>query len=541
MALDTVTKRLSAGHWRISPLTLRIMAVNMAAIVTLALGVLYTSQYERELIDSELAALSNEGRLYAAALAEGGVRENLSGGATLAPDLSRRMVRKLIEGRDVRTMLFNRSGKLIADSHQMLSPGGMVQIVSLPPPKDMQGVEQKFSHALDRFLRVLPTRIHLPAYPEPLTGMVATYPHALDTLAGGNYSDVWRERDGDILLTASVPVQRLKNVLGAVLITKSGEDIEEAVRAVQMTVLRIFLLAFAVTVFLSAYLSATISRPIVRLAHGVRLVQSGNGTFSAIPDLSMRKDEIGMLSMALRDMTQALSDRMAAIENFAADVAHEIKNPLASVRSAIEVFGKIKDPVRQAQLSAIIHDDIQRMDRLISDISAASRLDAELARLDRQRFDIVRLVREVIAAEKERGQENINLRLDIPQGEEIIVLGHPGQMGQVIYNILSNAASFTPLSRPIEVTLEKHNGQAVIHIENQGPPIPERNLERVFERFYTQRPETEEFGKHSGLGLSISRQIVRAHKGDIFAQNINNADGSHRAVRFVIALPVAEG
>ena len=196
MASDTVTKKHRSRSWRISPLTLRIMAVNMAAIVTLALGVLYTSQYERELIDSELAALTNEGRLYAAALAEGGVRENLSGGATLASDLSRRMVRKLIEGRDVRTMLFNRSGKLIADSHQMLSPGGMVQIISLPPPMDMQGFGQKFSRALDRFLRALPTRIHLRPYPEPLSGMIGTYPHALDTLAGGTYSEVWRERNG---------------------------------------------------------------------------------------------------------------------------------------------------------------------------------------------------------------------------------------------------------------------------------------------------------------------------------------------------------
>ncbi len=541
MASDTVTKKHRSRSWRISPLTLRIMAVNMAAIVTLALGVLYTSQYERELIDSELAALTNEGRLYAAALAEGGVRENLSGGATLASDLSRRMVRKLIEGRDVRTMLFNRSGKLIADSHQMLSPGGMVQIISLPPPMDMQGFGQKFSRALDRFLRALPTRIHLRPYPEPLSGMIGTYPHALDTLAGGTYSEVWRERNGDILLTASLPVQRLKNVLGAVLITKSGEDIEEAVRAVQLTVLRIFLLAFAVTVFLSAYLSATISRPIVRLAEGVRRVQAGAGQRNAIPDLSQRQDEIGMLSTALRDMTQALSERMTAIENFAADVAHEIKNPLASVRSAIEVFGKIKDPERQAQLSAIIHDDIQRMDRLISDISAASRLDAELARLERKRFNIVDLLRQVVEAEKERGQGNICLLFAVDAEAGFSVLGHPGQMGQVIYNILNNAASFTPLSRPIEIGLERRGGQVVIHVDNQGPPIPERNLERIFERFYTQRPAAEAFGKHSGLGLSISRQIVRAHKGEIHAENLMNADGSHRAVRFTITLPSAEG
>lgn len=540
MALATVTKTYKPRRWRISPLTLRIMAVNVAAILILALGVIYTSQYERELIDSELAALSNEARLYAAALAEGGVREDILGHAALASDLSRHMVRKLIEGRDIRTMLFNRNGNLIADSHQMLSPGGMVQVVSLPPPKGMRGFYERIEEGMDRFLRVLPTRIRLPVYTEPLSGMITSYPHALDTLAGGSFSDVWRDRDGDILLTVSVPVQRLKNVLGAVLIAKSGEDIEQSVRSVQFTVLRVFLLAFAVTILLSVYLSATISRPIVRLADAARKIQDGTGKADGLPDLSRRQDEIGMLSMALRDMTQALSERMSAIENFAADVAHEIKNPLASVRSAIEVFAKVRDPERQAQLSVIIQEDIRRMDRLISDISAASRLDAELAMLEKSPLDIGELLENLIEAEQARSSEGAGIVLHLPQDKKLTVLGHKGQLGQVIYNILNNALSFTSLSQPIAVSVFCKLENVIIHIENEGPPIPERNLERIFERFYTQRPEGEEFGKHSGLGLSISRQIIRAHKGALYAENVRKEDGSHKAVRFVIVLPRAE-
>lgn len=542
MVSDTVTRRYRPGRFRPSPLTLRIMAVNMAAILTLALGVLYTGQYERELIDAELAALSNEGRLYAAALAEGGVRENLSGGAVLATDLSRHMLRKLIEGRDVRAMLFNRHGKLIADSHQMLSPGGLVQVVPLLPPKGVEGLRLRLDQALDRFLHSLPTRIHLPVYPEPLSGMIGTYPHALETLSGLSFTDAWRDRDGGMLLTATVPVQRLKNVLGAVLLVKTATSIEEGVRTVQLTVLKIFLLAFAVTVLLSVYLSATIGRPVMRLAEAARRLREDPALTADIPDLSGRQDEIGMLSVALREMTEALSQRMTAIENFAADVAHELKNPLASVRSAVETFDKVKDPARRARLLEILHEDIGRMDRLISDISSASRLDAELARQARERVDLAALLSGVLDAADQRAAGRVIFRRDLPAPDALFVLAHPGQLGQVFVNILDNAVSFTPQGGAIAVRAHaEKNGEAVVGIENEGPPIPERNLERIFERFYTQRPEGEEFGRHSGLGLSISRQIVRAHGGTIKAANVTDDKGQHRAVCFTVRLPVMVG
>ncbi len=536
--IDIKRYRIAARRfWRVSPLTLRIMAVNMAAVIVLGMGVLYTGQYERELIDSELQALANEGRLFAAALAEGGVREDFTERATLVDDLSRHMLRKLLEDRDIRTLLFDRGGEMIADSHQLLGAGGLIQMQELPPLKARRGWVEGFEEWGENFLKFLPTHIPLPEYPETLSGRVQSYPHAIDTLAGNIYTNAWRGKDGNILLTVSLPVQRLKTVLGAVLIAKTGDDIERAVRSVQLTVLKIFLFSLTLTVLLSVYLSTTIGRPIMRLARAVENIREGIGSGVNIPDLSARRDEIGVLSVALRDMTKALSDRMSAIENFAADVAHEIKNPLASVRSAIEAFEKVTDPARQAQLAAIIHDDIRRIDRLISDISAASRLDAEISRAEKEVFDLRGLLATLADTWKAKMAGGSKIALSMAGDKKLLVSGHQGQLAHVFYNLLDNAVSFTPTGRDIKVNAFSKDGKIAVFVENEGPPIPDGNLERIFERFYTERPAAEDFGRHSGLGLSISRQILRAHQGDVIASNIKNDDGTHRAVRFTVTLP----
>jgi len=515
----------------------RILAVNVGALLILGFGLLYSGQYERELIRAELSALTSEAEMLAAALAEGGVREDIEGNPRLADDLARHMLRKLSEGKVHRSMVFSKTGEMMLDTHQMLGPGGVVEVVPLDPPYATWSLWRKLSHASELALDVLPTRLRMRSYVPGTLPNAQSYPYVIDSINGNIEAHAWRNDDGRILLTVSMPIQKLKNVLGGVLLQRSGEDIDEAVRSVQFTVIKLFLLALLITVLLSAYLSETIARPILRLSEAAGHVKRSSLQQDSIPDFTYRRDEIGILSGALREMTGALADRMDAISSFAADVAHEIKNPLASVKSAVETLAVVKDTAQRDRLIGIVQDDINRLNRLITDISAASRLDSEIIHAEKAPFDFCDMVVQTVNAERQARSNGSQLRVVVAP-QPLRIMGNDTQLSRVLCNLIQNGLSFVTDTGTVDVTVACDAKNVMMYVDNDGPAIPEKKLEAIFARFYSERPQGEKFGLHSGLGLSISRQIVHAHSGMIYAENLKDAQGKHRGVRFTVVLPL---
>jgi two-component system sensor histidine kinase ChvG len=357
-------------------------------------------------------------------------------------------------------------------------------------------------------------------------------------LAGHAASSVRETQDGGLIVSVAMPVQRFKRVLGALVLTAGGANIQQSVRQLQLAIGQVFALALGVTVLLSLYLAGTIVRPIRQLAAAAEMVRRRPGQRAAIPDFSSRRDEIGELSAVLGNMTAVLYDRLEAIEAFAADVAHEVRNPITSIRSAVETLERGPEPAQQQRLMAIIADDVQRLDRLIGDIADASRLDAELARAEAAPVDLEALARTLVEIERTEGRPEIDLNIAATAPGDYVVPGLEGRLGQVLRNLLDNAFTFSPPDSVIELGLQRRDDRVRLLVEDRGPGLPEEKLEAVFERFYSERPEGEAFGRHSGLGLSISRQIVEAHGGTIWAENRHDAEGAVVGARIVVELPV---
>ena len=339
----------------------------------------------------------------------------------------------------------------------------------------------------------------------------------------------------------ALPVQRYKHVLGALVLSIGDERLSADIRDVRIEILSVFLIVLAITVLMSLWLAGTIARPMRQLAAAADRVRHGQDQARSvtIPDFTNRGDEIGDLSSALREMTQALWVRMEAIEGFAADVAHEIKNPLTSLKSAVETASRFEYPEQQKRLMAVILDDVERLDRLITDISDASRLDAELGRARMTQVDIRGILETLVDIERTTKESAIRAPefvLALSGDDDFTVLGMRDRLGQVFANLIANAVSFSPPDGIIRITGDHLNGRICIVIEDQGPGMPPGKFEAVFERFYTERPKGEKFGTHSGLGLSISQQIIDAHRGHIRAENVER-EGAVVGARFVISLP----
>jgi two-component system sensor histidine kinase ChvG len=351
-----------------------------------------------------------------------------------------------------------------------------------------------------------------------------------------------------IFLSAAAPLRIGDKVAGALLLTREASDIEEALGAVWIDVLKIFSITFVITIMLSIYLSNTIAQPLRRLARAAENVRTGRSDDREIPDFSGRKDEIGELSLVLRDMMAALWERMDSIESFAADVAHELKNPLTSLRSAVETASVVEKKTDRDKLFDIIKHDVDRLDRLISDISHASRLEAELSREDFQRFNLGEALRQLIDIYKNPLERDIKkgkgrarfhgVEIKIEETGDVYVWGLEERLMQVFQNLISNAVSFSPEKGLVLVHITPGNSHVRVTVEDQGPGIPENKLETIFERFYSERPQHEDFGQHSGLGLSICRQIVEAHRGQIYAENILGG-GKVTGAKFTVILNAA--
>ena len=522
----------------ISPITRRILAVNLLALAFLFAGMLYLDEYRRGLIAAELATMRSEANLFAAAIGESATHKDGSLGEGLSATMAQQMVRRVVESSRFRARLFKGDGSLIADSLLLGGPGGGVQIEELPAPRSEGQRLWDMLAGYDRLLARLWSREDLPLYSENAVQTARDYPEVLLALSGEPATTVRSEPSGGMVLSVAVPVQRYKQVLAALMITKGSSAIDAAVLKVRLDVFRWFMLALGVTILLSIYLARTIARPILRLAIAAQRVRRDRHRQYTIPDFGNRNDEIGQLAAALRDMTQALWLRIDAIERFAADVAHELKNPLTSLRSAVETAARINDPDRRQKLMNIILDDVGRLDRLISDISDASRLDAELSREKSGPVDIRRmLVALAEVTDTTASQHHTRLMLDITPKRELIVNGIEGRLVQVFRNLLANALSFSPPGGSITLKAGAEDGVVVAQVLDEGPGIPEGREKDIFQRFYSERPQNEKFGVHSGLGLSISKQIVEAHGGTLVAGNRRGSDGSIIGARFVVTLP----
>ena len=555
------------GHYVFSSLTRRILVLNLAALGVLVSGILYLNQFREGLIDARVESLMTQGEIIAAAIAASATVSTdsitvdpeklleMQAGQTISPsgdsidsmefpinpERVAPVLRRLISPTRTRARIYDRDANLMLDS-QHLYAGGQVLRYNLPPldDEDTTWFESSVSWIIGLF-----RRNDLPLYQDSPGGNGAAYPEVMTALTGGASTIVRMNEQGGLVVSIAVPVQRFRAVLGVLQLSTQGSDIDRIVQAERLAIVRVSAVAVVVTAILSMLLASTIANPLRRLAAAAVRVRRGVRTREEIPDYSDRQDEIGNLSVALRDMTSALYARIEAIESFAADVSHELKNPLTSLRSAVETLPLARSPESQKRLMDVIQHDVRRLDRLITDISDASRLDAELARQDAQKVDLRNLLTNLVSGAAEiRRNKQVSVTLTVaklPSGTKSYVIpGHDLRIGQVITNLIENARSFVPDGTGrIVVKLEAVAHFMQVLVEDNGPGITADNIDRIFERFYTDRPSAEAFGQNSGLGLSISRQIIQAHGGSINAENIvDPATGTVCGARFIVRLPV---
>ncbi|MHA1571841.1 MAG: stimulus-sensing domain-containing protein, partial [Alphaproteobacteria bacterium] len=441
-----------------------------------------------------------------------------------------------------RARLFAPTGEMLADTRALAS--GLVRIEQLTLPTTDLSINDMLVQAFEYVVNWLPGRSELPVYRELPQQSAADYEEVQKALFGQGFGAVRSDGGQGMVISVAVPVQRYKQIVGAVMLSTDSTEIEAGLRAVRLDIIKVSGVALAVTILLSLYLAATIARPLRRLAIAAERVRHGQGRQVEIPDFSNRGDEIGDLSRDLRQMTSALWQRMDAIEQFAADVAHEIKNPLTSLRSAVETTARVTDPEQQRRLMSIILEDVQRLDRLISDISDASRLDAELSRAETETLDLGQLLAALVEVERANTRPGApQVSLQLPDGDILHAIGIEGRLGQVFRNVIANAVSFSPPDGHITCRAERDDGIVRVIIEDEGPGIPGSKLDAIFDRFYSDSRVgvSQREGSHSGLGLSISRQIIDAVGGHIWAENRRDPSGKIVGARFVVEVPAAAG
>ncbi len=554
------------GNAVFSSLTRRILFFNLTAIVVLVAGILYLNQFREGLIDARVESLLTQGEIIAGAVsASASVDTNsitidpeklleLQAGQSITPvpndeDLEfpidpekvAPVLRRLISPTRTRARIFDADANLLLDSRHLYSRGQVLRF-DLPP---VENQEQTWSEWFTTLFNKALQPGNLPLYKEAPGGDGSIYPEVMNALTGVRGAVVRTTEKGELIVSVAVPIQRFRAVLGVLLLSTQAGDIDNIVHAERLGIMRVFGVATLVNVLLSLVLSSTIANPLRRLSAAAIRVRRGAKEREEIPDFSARQDEIGNLSIALREMTTALYDRIDAIESFAADVSHELKNPLTSLRSAVETLPLAKSDDSKQRLMDVIQHDVRRLDRLISDISDASRLDAELARVDANAVDLEVLLRDLVEVSRQirsrKKEVQIEYAIERKPGVKtrFLVNGHDLRIGQIITNLIENARSFVPHGEgKITVRLVRTRSRCIVYVEDNGPGIQAEDIDRIFERFYTDRPESEGFGQNSGLGLSISRQIAEAHGGSLRAENVIDPE-TEKVVgaRFILALP----
>ena len=506
----------------------------------------YLSNDRQNLTQIYVDALHKQGLIIAVGIAEAAASDAEADHAIDAQK-ARDVLNRVAQPTGVRIRLYDSTARVIADTMAVQAPDTDPQTANTEPIEegDKQAFSDRIERVYDRISRYLGDTPEIYSE-EPQTGVSRA--EEVIAAAGGNIAHKVRlNMQREIVVSVAMPVVKYERVLGVLHLSTVGGAIERLVHEERRAIIEIFFLAAIVSVLSSIVLANMIASPIRQLARAATVEGGGSNSLQfgiekpEIPDLTHRTDEIGELSEAMIRMTQALYHRIDAIESFAADVAHEIKNPLTSLRSAVETMQYAKTEEQRQRLLDVIVNDVKRMDRLVTDISNASRLDAELVRERKDAFDLGELIEMMADVTRKEGEERgVDVVTDLPVGA-FTAKGLEGRIAQVIANLLGNALTFAPDNSVISVTGRgAPTGEITVIIQDQGPGIPPENLDSIFERFYSERPDGEDFGNHSGLGLSISRQIIEAHGGKIWAENVQDPDdpGQRLGARFIIELPV---
>ena len=539
-----------------SSLTRRIVVLNLGGLVVLMIGFLLLNQFRADIIAARVQSLTTQANIISAAIAASATVETdtitidpdkllqLAPGQSVAPSPSDEdaiqfsinpervgpVLHRLVTPTRTRARIYDSDGRLLLDSRSLSAHGAVVRS-DLPDTAELR-------RPMERLIGVLRNFFAAPSTPRAKDTWLSdgkTVPEVATALQGKTEATSRINDEGETIVSVAVPIQYMMATRGALQLSTQGGDIDRVIASERWAILRFFAVLAAVMLVLSLSLANTIAGPVRKLADAAERVRRGIRSRQQIPDFTARSDEIGHLSRALREMTQALYNRLDAIESFAADVAHELKNPLTSLRSALETLPRVHSGHPRDRLIAVMQHDVRRLDRLISDISDASRLDAELARGEAGPVDVAALLRAVVSMAQDSPRSNgARIELSIPvrrgkrAGSDYFVLGHDSRLAQVVTNLIDNACSFSEPGGTVRVALtrsatsssggEAPEDKVIITIDDDGPGIPPHALERIFERFYTDRPN-QGFGQNSGLGLSISRQIVEAHGGRIWALN----------------------
>ena len=519
-----------------SPLTRKIITFNLIALNVLVAGILYLNSSRDSLAVQRAASLVAEAELIAdvieAKLPEGQPVNLATGTGVDVPEALAAI--DLRGGIDV--FVFDPSEVLVAQSQNGLGAGSDAADGNSPTllTDGLSWVWNRISGAFG-----IGSGGEAVALEEKFMPLIAS------TLENGTRTDNTLDGDGGTLLTVLTPIMQGDTAVGVVAIASAAGEIDNLVRSERERVLQMFVIATVVSIGLSLVLASTIANPLADLAAAAELSRDKNSRKVnpgriRIPDLTARPDEIGRLSGALRGMVSALYNRIDGNEQFAADVAHEIKNPLASLRSAVGTLRMVKRDDQREKLLDVIDHDVRRLDRLVSDISNASRLDSELVKEEQEQFDLLHMVGNLGEYLGEDAKsKGIDFITDLPD-EPIMVHGLEARLAQVFVNLITNAISFCEDGDAIRVWARKRKNRVLVVVEDTGPGIPEQALSKIFKRFYSQRPE-EHFGNNSGLGLAISKQIIEAHGGVIWAENIRPTEADITSdplgARFVVGLP----
>ena len=497
-------------------LTARILLVNMLPLLLLGGGLFYIDSYRTQLINERFKLARIEAQITAEALA----------GAT--KERQEALLVQIGKEQGMRLRMFDAEGRLWADSFALAEPSFTFDDIS------DDNWSQRFARWLDRTVDTIVAAEAVTDYVPREAEAADAWPELVRAREEGvSQVNLYDWRDGTPVITAAAPV----GLNGATLLTvRNAVDITATVRAARTTLMTAVLLILFASAMLSLYLARTIVTPLRELSVAAGKVRQGRERDVEVPRLPERGDEIGLLARSVSDMTGALRHRIDAVDSFAADVAHEIKNPLASLRSAIESLPRVDDAETRRKLEEIATHDVRRIDRLVTEISDASRIDSEMSRATRERIDMADLVRSIIGSREFRS-ENRDHRIELStRGFAAVVLGVPVRLERIVENLLDNAVSFSPPDAAIEVDVENDGKNVILTVCDCGPGIPEASREKVFERFHSLRPEQEDFGNHSGLGLAIARTIAEAHDGSLVADG--RSDGQQGAC-MRLTLPAA--
>ena len=496
---------------------MRILFIILLPVILYPIILIYFNKYQDILIKSEFAAIERQGLTLTKALALAENQYGLIQNNQISSPALQSLIPKVEYGSNIRARLFNMYGNLIADTKASMKYSPFVKVSPLPAVDNSFSIKNSLTKFVSLFSNLISKPLNLPLYRDNTIFSFEDFPEVIMALKGRTKKILRQDSKGKLYLSVAIPIKNIRMVRGAVLLSVSGKKIEQELVDLETELFKAFGLILLATVALAIYFGRSITNPIVRLSNEADKIAEDKTlkTFN-LNKFRNRKDEIGNLAQSFFKMTNELQKRIDHIAEFAADVAHELKNPITSVRSASETITKVRSLSEQKKLIKVIQNDVERIDRLINDISAASRLDAELSRIEIKEINISNLLETLVDIRSSTINSKINL---LKHAEDIHILGDENKIAQVFDNLIQNAASFSKGNNFINIRIDKNLENVIITVEDNGPGFSKGSLKKVFDRFYTDRPKNEKFGNHSGLGLSISKQIVEAHSGTIEALN----------------------